>query len=134
VRRRALEPLHQHLAVWKERVGCRRITAVDVQVQRPGRPAVLAGSMDKIGAKVTATLGTSWVLGVWARALAVVGDAFVLEVVEDRGPQEGLTARAARWEEQSGGVLAPVARPVGLTRSPEGDWALAWDGAAADVG
>ena len=134
VTKRAREPLRQHLALWKDRVGSRRITSVDVQIQRPDRPAVLVGSMDSIGTKVTAALGTDWVLRVWGRGLAVVGDAFVLEVVEDRGPREGLRVRASRWEEQSGGVFVPVSGPARLTPTAPGGWDLAWDDAAAEVG
>ena len=126
LRERALGPLRQHVTFWKELLGSRRISSVEVQVQRPGKPPVLVGSMDRVGARATATLGVSWILRVWGRGLAVVDGAFVLEV-EDQGESEpAVWARAARWEEQRGGYYAPVAAPARLTRDDEGGWCLRW--------
>jgi len=127
VRQRALEPLRQHVTLWKERLGSRRISLLDVQVQRPGRPGRLVGSSDRVGTKATATLGVAWVLRVWGRGLAVVGDAFVLDVVEEAVPGGGLGVRAARWEEQREGLFAPVTRPARLSPTEEGSWRLTWD-------
>ncbi len=127
LRRRALEPLRQHLTFWKDRLASRRISSVDVQVQRPGRPARLVGSLDRVGTKATATLGTSWALGVWGRGLAVVDGAFVLEVVGEAIPGREVVVRAARWEERSGGLFTPAARPARLTRTTARGWRLAWE-------
>ena len=127
LRRRALEPLRQHLTFWKDRLGSRRISSVDVQVQRPGRPSLLVGSLDRVGTKASATLGASWALGVWARGVAVVDGAFVLDVVGDVVPGRELSVRAARWEERSSGVFAAAARPARLTPTAEGGWRLEWE-------
>jgi hypothetical protein len=127
VARRALGPLRRHLDVWRDRVGSRRISAVEVHVQRPGRPAVLVGSMDRIGTKATATLGTAWVLRVWGRGLAVVGGAFVLDAVEEEEGTGELRARAVRWEEQAGGVFAPAPAPAAIRPTEAGGWELAWE-------
>ncbi len=129
IRRRALEPLRQHLTLWKERLGSRRVSLADVQVQHPGRPARLVGSLDAVAVKATATLGTGWVLGVWARGIAVVDDAFVLEVVGEAGPGRSLRVRASRWEEHQDRLFVAVSRLALVAPTADRRWKLTWDDA-----
>ena len=135
LRARALDPLRQHLRFWMRRRGCRRISSVDVQLQRRGQEASLSGEMDSVGVRAAATLGTAWVLGVWARHLAVVDGAFVVEVADDEeaGSPEVLSVRAARWEQQGGGRSSPVVAPARAERGADGGWVLTWlDAPAAE--
>ncbi|HEX2063919.1 MAG TPA: hypothetical protein VHE80_05825, partial [Acidimicrobiales bacterium] len=97
------------------------------EVQRAGRPAVLTGSMDAVGVRARAVLGTTLALTVWARGVAVVDGAFVLEVVDDVTVPDEPIVRAVRWQAQEAGVSAPVAAPARLGRSPEGAWRLTWE-------
>lgn len=127
VRARALDPLRGHLRFWMRHLGCRRISAVDVELQRRGQEASLSGEMDSVGVRATATLGTPWVLGVWARGLAVVDGAFVVDVSDETGGDDGVVAvRAARWERQAGGRSSPVVAPALAERRADGSWGLAW--------
>ena len=123
--KRAVDPLRRHVAYWKNRVGSRRTPVVDVQAQRPGRPGLLSGSMDAVGGRVTASLGTAWVLRVWARGLAVVDGAFVVEMVDDVSEPDSPEVRAARWEEQGADVHTAVVRPARVRSAGEG-WDLTW--------
>ena len=132
LQKRALEPLRAHLTFWKDRLGSRRISSAEVEVQRAGRPAVLNGSMDTVGVRARAVLGTAWALRVWARGAAVVDGAFVLEIVDDVADPDEPVVRAVRWEEQGAGVSAPVAAAARLDRSPEGTWRLTWEDAPRD--
>lgn len=127
--RRALGPLREHLTVWRQRHGCRMISQAEVQVARPGQPAALHGTMDAVAVKATALLGTVWALTVWARGLALVDGAFVLDIL-DQGEAPGeLRVRAARWERQRGDWAEPRAAPATLRRGDEGGWRLDWDDA-----
>ncbi|MGH9183979.1 MAG: hypothetical protein ACRDZ9_09275 [Acidimicrobiales bacterium] len=127
VRKRATGPLRHHLTTWRHRVGCRRISSVEVQLQRSGRPAMLTGVMDTVGASATATLGVAWVLGVWARGLAVVDGAFVLDIDAETASSPSPRARAVRWESARGEASTPVAAPARLSRDARGEWQLAWE-------
>ncbi len=130
LRARAQDPLREHLRFWMRRHGCRRISSLDVQLQRRGQEATLSGEMDSVGVRARASLGTAWVLGVWARRLAVVDGAFVVEVAGEPGAEppspEVLTVRAARWEQQRGGRSSPVLAPARAQRGGDGAWALTW--------
>lgn len=125
LRKRALGPLRDHLTLWRQRVGSRLMSSVDVSVARPDEAPSLEGSMDRVKATATARLGVDWLLRVWARGLAVVSDAFVLEVEETNGSPTPVV-RAVRWEEEAPGRYAPVAGPARLGRDGDGGWRLTW--------
>lgn len=129
VRGRALDPLRQHVEHWRRRSGSRRISSLQVAVQRPGRPATLVGTMDSVSATATARLGAAWVVGVWARGLAVVDGAFVLALEADQGDASPAAprVRAVRWEGGADRGFAPVTRAARVSRGAAGGWRLAWE-------
>lgn len=125
LRSRALPPLRQHLAIWRDRSGARLLSSVDLRVLRPGQSPSLAGTMDKVRVRANAALGVAWILRVWARGLALVGDAFVLDV-DDPGPdQRPVEVQAVRWEER-GGSWSPRAGRATLEADAAGEAGLAW--------
>jgi hypothetical protein len=118
VRERALPALKAHLQAEKQRIGTRVIRSADVKVVPAGRPLNLTGTMDRVSGSAEALLSSTWVLDVWARGIAVVDGAFVLEVVGD----EQVTA--VRWHPGPGGVATPQPAPARL-RPGDGGWHLA---------
>ncbi len=127
LRSRALPPLRQHLGLWRARSGARLLSSVEVEVLRPGRTPSLLGTMDRVRVRATAAIGVSWMLRVWARGLASVGDAFVLDVADGEW-REGtaLDVLAVRWEEGRGGAWSPRALPARVIRDGSGEQHLAW--------
>lgn len=127
LRKRALGPLRQHLGYWKQRSGARLLSSVSIDVRRPGQSPQLRGSMNRVKVTATAGLTVGWVLDVWARGLALLDQAFVLEVVPQRGPGRPLTVRAVRWREESPGNWAPVVGSARVGVDPQGVRRLAWE-------
>ncbi len=121
---RALGPVRQHTAGWAEALGYRQSATVELKVLRPGQAPRVVGALDRYTARVTVGLGVRWLLEVWARGLAVVDDALVLELVPGH---RGLRARAARWEWRDGGEARPAVATVSIGRRPDGSWARTWD-------
>lgn len=129
LRQRALPPLKEHLRRWMPEFGTRRISGIELKVQRRGQQAGLHGQMDTIGVRVTAVLGASWVLQVWARGLQLVDGAFVVEVTDEEvGGDPGVSrVRAVRWERQRAGWAAPVGAPALVRPADDGGWDLQWE-------
>jgi hypothetical protein len=121
---RALEPVRRHVKVWAERLGTSHAPSVKVEITRPGQAPRVTGSIDALAARATAWLGVSWVLGVWARGLAVIDDALVLELLPT---PTALGALAVRWEARPDGSAEPVAVPARLDRRPDRSWSVVWD-------
>jgi hypothetical protein len=126
LRGHALAPLRAHLAAWKTRTGARVISACRVAVVASDDPPTLAGTIDRVSVKGVAHLKGRWVVDVWPRGVAVVDDAFVLELVAAPSDDK-LVVRAARWEERPGVGFVPVDGLARLTSEPEGGWKLAWE-------
>ncbi|MDP9388797.1 MAG: hypothetical protein M3Q48_13020 [Actinomycetota bacterium] len=126
LRESALPPLRQHLRWWMERRGCRRIASLELRVLRGGQEPGLRGEMDAVSARATAGLGAGWLVGVWARGLAVVDGAFVLEVTDDEAGQGGVVVRAVRWEGQPSGRASAVTAEAVVEPGPDGGWRLHW--------
>lgn len=131
----ALPALRAHLRWWMPRLGCRRISRLELEALRRGQRPTVVGYMDTVGAKATATLGVAWLLDVRSRGIEVVDGAFVLEVTAEDvdgdggdGGTGGLAVRAVRWEKQRDGLGTPVGAPAVLRRRPDGAWGLAWEG------
>ncbi len=120
---RAGPPLGAHVDHWRRRLDCDRTPSVEVKLARPGQAPRVVGSIDRFGARATATLGVRWALVVWARGLAVVDDGFVLELLPS---SQALGARALRWEAQADGGARPVVAPARLGRDRQGTWRLTW--------
>lgn len=125
----ALPALRTHLRWWMSRRGCRRIAGVELRVLRRGQEPEVRGEMDAVSVRATAGLGARWLVGVWARGLAVVDGAFVLEVGPE-GADGRAPARAVRWDERPGGRAVAVAAPALVARRPDGGWRLEWAGGA----
>ena len=121
---RALEPVRRHTAHWADRLGHPQAPRVEVRVLRPGQSARVVGTIDRYTARATAFLGVRWVLEVWARGLATVDDALVLELVPSA---RALRARALRWERGAAGEARPAVAGLSLGRRPDGSWARTWD-------
>ncbi|HET7487242.1 MAG TPA: hypothetical protein VFJ85_04890 [Acidimicrobiales bacterium] len=129
LRQRAMPPLREHLKYWMAELGSRRMSKVDLELARRGQPPALRGRMDSVGVRAHAVLGVQWLVEVWARGLATVDGALVLEVVEEqvRGTPEVAAVRAVRWERERGGGAVPEAVPALVQRLPAGEWRLEWD-------
>ncbi len=121
---RALEPVRQHLTLWCDRLGYRQTPRVEVNILRPGQAPRVIGAIDRFTARVTAAFGVRWVLEVWARGLATVEDALILELV---GSPRALQARAVRWRRHAGDEARPEVATATLGRRPDGSWARTWD-------
>ncbi len=126
LRSRALPPLREHLGFWRKRSGARLLSSAEVRVLRPGQPPAISGTMDRVKVRATAALGVSWVLQVWGRGLALVGSAFVLEVIDEVPVDPALRVLAVRWEERAAGTWAPRAAPALVATGKEGEPSLVW--------
>ena len=129
LRARALEPVRQHVDWWADRLGADARPAVEVDLLRPGQPARVTGGIDRFAVRAGVALSMAWVLDVWARGLAVVDGALVLELLAS---PTALRARAVRWEAQPDGMGRPISAPARLGRSPDGTWRLAWEAPAVE--
>ena len=127
LRKRALAPLREHLGYWRRYSSARLMSSVGVTVLRPGQSAAVTGTMDRVRVTATAALGVSWILRVWARGLAVVDGAFVLDVEEDLPESGEVRVRAVRWEERGDGSWSPVARLGRVSVDEEGRRRVEWD-------
>jgi hypothetical protein len=124
LRERAIGPLADHVASWSRRLDGGRRPTVDVELAQPGAAPRVAGSIDRLGARASVTLGVRWALTIAARGLANVDDGFVVELLPSA---RALGARAVRWERQGDGGARPVLAPARLGRDPEGTWRLSWE-------
>ncbi len=138
VRKRALPPLRQHLAFWRQKSASRLLSPPQLELLRPGQAPSISGYMDKVRVSATAALGVAWVHRVWGRGMVLVDGAFVLDVEEDVGEEDVATdselrVYAVRWEERQGGTWVPVAATasVGLE---EGQYRLRWEDEAPSQG
>ena len=129
LRGKATAPLRDHLKWWVARNGSRRISKLDLVLGRRGQPASVRGQMDPVGVRATATLGTQWMVEVWARGLDVVEGAFVLDVCGEpvRSVPEVARVRAVRWDAEAPNRWRPVAAPALVQRLPAGDWRIEWE-------
>lgn len=120
----ALRPLREHLNAWKRQAGARMVSSVEVTLATANDTPSVQGRVEGISMRAMAHLGGRWVVDVWARGVAVVDGAFVVEVTEAATSDE-LEVRAVRWERHDGGSFAPVGAPALLERAPSG-WHLTW--------
>ncbi len=126
LRSRALPPLREHLGFWRKYSGARLLSSAEIRVLRPGQPPSMAGTMDSVRVRATAALGVSWALRVWGRGLALVGSAFVLDVIDEVPGDSALPVLAVRWEEHGGGTWAPRAAPALVATDIDGEPSLVW--------
>lgn len=123
LRRRALEPLSDWATDWTQRLGLGSAPRVEVRMAPLDRPPSLTGTATGAALAVTAVLDLNWLLAVWSRDAAVVGDAFVIEVLATRPGEPGARVRVARWQPAPEGGR-PVTAPAWLGRNRDGAWAI----------
>ena len=126
VRKRALAPLREHLAFWRQRSGSRLLSPPQLELLRPGQAPSVRGYMDKVRVTATAALGVAWVHRVWARGMALVDGAFLLDVEPEVAAGSELVVQAVRWEDRQSGTWVPVAA-TGRLGAHEGRHRLRWE-------
>jgi hypothetical protein len=122
VKDKAVPFIRAHLTAEKQRFGSRVVRGVELRHVAAGQaPATINGRMDSISVSASVTLSSDWIVHVWARGLAVVDGAFILEVLGP-GSRTGTTrVRAVRWREQKPGVAEPEAVATDVERV-DGGW------------
>jgi hypothetical protein len=125
---KALAPLRQHLNAWKPRTGVRVIAGCTVAIVPSTQPATVEGTTDRVAMRATARLHGRWLVDVWPRGIAVVDDAFVMELAEPVSLDD-LRVVAVRWEPDGTGTWAAVAAParVRCHPAPDNAWHLTWE-------
>lgn len=125
----ALPALREHAAAWKARTGARVVSGAQVVLVPSNETPSLDGTTDGVAMKVTAQLQATWIVDVWARGVATLGEAFVLRLVEARAVDD-LSVVAARWAPTGrGSTWATVAAPARARRAgADGPWELTWEG------
>ena len=127
---KALPALRQHLNAWKPRTGARIIAGCQVALAPSNQPPALDGTTDRVSMRATAWLHGRWVVDVWPHGIAVVDDAFVLDLTKARTLND-LEVVAVRWEPNAAGSWATVAAPARVWRDAGsgGEWRLTWEAA-----
>ena len=124
---KALVALRHHLNTWKPKTGARVVSGCQVALVPATEPATLEGAADGVALRATARLHARWVIDVWARGVATVGDAFVVGLL-DVASTDDLLVVAARWAPAGARRWATVEQPARLHRDPAtGDWQLSWE-------
>ena len=127
LKEKALPLVRQHVNAWKPKTGARVVSGCQVVLLPTNQVPSLEGTTDRVAMRVSARLHGWWLVDVWPRGIAVVDDAFVLEL--DRAVTlDDLKVRAVRWEPNGPGTWATVAAPAHVRRDAEGsEWHLTWD-------
>ncbi len=127
LKEKALPALRQHLNAWKPRTGARIIAGCQVALAPSNQPPALDGTTDRVSMRATAWLHGRWVVDVWPQGIAVVDDAFVLDLTRAR-TRNDLEVVAVRWEPNPAGSWATVAAPARVWRDAGsgGEWRLTW--------
>ena len=121
--RRARPALSEHVTAWRVRTGSRLLSGVEVRLAPPGSPPSLTGTIDAVAARAVTALRASWLGRVWARGLATVDDAFVLDVGR-AADEHAVPVLAARWEERRPGHWTPAVGEAWAARDRGGGWHL----------
>jgi hypothetical protein len=98
--------------------------SIELRMARPGQPATVIGGVDGRRVYVNAAMGHAWIVDVWGRDISVVGDGFVLEVLDEEPPRS-MVVRAAGWEMAPGQHQLGV-RLARVERNARGRWSLTW--------
>jgi hypothetical protein len=96
------------VAIWKE---------------APGEPTVLQGDFTSRGGFVAVSLPARWLTRVWARGLACVEGAFVIDV-DAPAPASRVNGTVVRWAKHLGGHWVPVPATRSIERRG-GQWHIA---------
>jgi hypothetical protein len=127
---KALPALRQHVAAWKGKTGTRIVAGCQVALVPNTEPATVEGASDRVAMRASARLHARWVVDVWPHGIAVVDDAFVVELRKARTLND-LEVLAARWEPAAGGTWSAVVAPARVWRDAGsgGEWRLTWEAA-----
>lgn len=130
IKARALPPLREYLNAWKARTGARVVAACQAVLLPSNQPSTIDGTTDRVAMRAVAHLHARWLVDIWPRDLAVVDDAFVLDLAEAVSADD-LHVRAVRWESKGPGRWATVAARAWLHREPGAGqpWHLTWEDA-----
>ncbi len=125
---RALAPLRQHVNAWKPKTGARVVSGCQVALIPATEEPGIDGTTDGVALKAVGRLHARWIIDVWARGIALVDDAYVVELVEARSVDD-LDVLATRWEPSSPGKWAAAKRRAHVRRDPAsgGEWRLTWE-------
>jgi len=128
---KALAPLRQHVNAWKSKTGARVVAGCQVALVPANRPAGVEGATDRVALRATARLHPRWLVDVLPRGIAVVDDAFVVALKEQRSIDD-LRVLAVRWEPNGPGTWGTVGALARVWRDPAGDgaWHLGWESPA----
>jgi len=132
---KALAPLRQHVNAWKPRTGARVVSGCQVALLPAPQTPGVDGTTDRVAMRVTARLHGHWLVDVCARGIAVVDDAFVVDL-EEALTLDDLKVHAVRWEPNGPGTWATVVAPAHVRRHSgaggDGEWHLTWGAATID--
>ena len=130
LKEQALAPLRQHVNAWKRKTGARVVSGCQVALLPTTETPGVEGTTDRVAMRVTARLHGHWLVEVCARGIAVVDDAFVVDL-EEALTLDDLKVHAVRWEPKGTGTWATVVAPAHVRRDPDagGEWHLTWDAA-----
>jgi hypothetical protein len=128
LREKAIGPLRQHVNAWKPKTGARVVSGCQVTLVPSTQTPGVDGSTDRVAMRATARLHGQWLVDVLPRGIAVVDDAFVVEL-DQALTLDDLRVRAVRWEPKGTGTWATVAAAANVRRDQGGggEWHLTWD-------
>ena len=132
---KALPALRRHVNAWKPKTGARVVAGCQVALTPTTQPPAVEGTTDRVAMRAVAKLHPRWLVDVWPRGIAVVDDAFVVDLAGGVSSDD-LRVTAVRWEPNGTGGWATVAAPARVWREPgAGDaWQLTWEGSPAPTG
>lgn len=124
---KALAQLRQHLNAWKPTTGARVVSGCQVVLVPATEEPMVDGQSDGVAMKAVARLHARWVIDIWARGIALVDGAFLVELAEVRSVDD-LEVFATRWEQTSPGKWSAMRRQARVWRDPGsgGGWRLGW--------
>ena len=118
MRELVLEALNRCLRIWHP-PGRRVSLELDLWVTDDAVPSIV-GLLERHRGLVVAVLPTRWLIAVYARGLAVVDDAFVVDAALENANVG--TAQAVHFERSSPSASTPVERTARVERSGDRDW------------
>ena len=125
---KALAPFRQHVNAWKVKTGARVVSGCQVALLPTSQPPAVEGSTDRVAMRAVARLHGRWLVDIWPKGIAVVDDAFVVDLVKARSLDD-LAVLATRWEQNDAGTWTAAVAPAWVWREPgsDGSWQLSWE-------
>jgi hypothetical protein len=126
LKEKALPALRQFLNASKASTGARVVAGCQVALVPSNQAPAVDGTADRVAMRATARLHGTWASDIWPHGVAVVGDAFVVDLLRAHALDD-LEVLAARWEPAGAGGWATVTAAA-RARRRAGEWHLSWDG------